>query len=97
MMPRLIAPILGVLLASTFTAANIDADRGSALAFFTALFDIGVLVGGPMLGVIISVSGYPAMYGFAAVVMAVSTVIYWRWDRRYDYKDQAEDVPAPTA
>ncbi len=73
-----------------------DVDRGSTLAFFTALFDIGVLVGGPMLGVIISVSGYPAMYSFAAVVMAISTVIYWRWDRRYDYEDKAEDVRART-
>ena len=72
-----------------------DADRGSTLAFFTALFDIGVLVGGPVLGVIISLSGYPAMYGFAAAVMAVATVIYWRWDRRYDHEDIAEDVRAP--
>lgn len=31
----------------------------------------------------------------AAVVMAAATVIYWHWDRRYDYEDRHEDVPAP--
>ena len=70
-----------------------DVVRGATLSFFTALFDIGVLIGGPVLGAIISLSGYPAMYSVAAIVMAVATVIYWRWDRRYD----TEDLPAAVA
>lgn len=68
--------------------------RGATLSFFTALFDIGVLIGGPVLGIIISVSGYPAMYSFAAIAMTIGTVVYWRWDRRYDAADRDEDVPA---
>jgi len=60
------------------------ADRGSALAFFTALFDVGVLVGGPLLGVIITISGYPAMYTAAAAILAAGVVSYALWDKRYD-------------
>jgi MFS family permease len=60
------------------------ADRGSALAFFTALFDVGVLVGGPLLGVIITISGYPAMYTAATAILAAGVVSYALWDRRYD-------------
>lgn len=60
------------------------ADRGSALAFFTALFDVGVLIGGPMLGLIITRSGYPAMYTASAVVLLAGTVTYAVWDKKHD-------------
>ena len=50
-----------ILFGFTVTRSPV-AVRGATLSFFTALFDIGVLIGGPVLGVIISVSGYPAMY-----------------------------------
>lgn len=61
-----------------------DENRGSAIAFFTALFDIGVFVGAPLLGAIIKRFGYPTMYGVAAVVLTVATAIYFPWDRRRD-------------
>jgi predicted MFS family arabinose efflux permease len=84
-----------ILFGFTVTRSPV-AVRGATLSFFTALFDIGVLIGGPLLGAIISVSGYPAMYGVAAALISIASVIYWRWDRRYDREDSDEDVPAPT-
>jgi MFS family permease len=58
--------------------------RGSAVAFFTALFDIGVLIGAPLLGLIINGAGYTTMYAMAAATLAISTGIYFVWDRRWD-------------
>jgi MFS family permease len=40
--------------------------RGSALGAFTAFFDIGVGLGGPIAGVTASLAGYPAVFALAA-------------------------------
>jgi MFS family permease len=40
--------------------------RGSALGAFTAFFDIGVGLGGPLAGATASLSGYPAVFVLAA-------------------------------
>jgi MFS family permease len=60
------------------------ADRGSTVAFFTALFDIGTLVAGPILGFIITTSGYSTMFVFCGATLLGATAIYAGWDRRYD-------------
>jgi len=60
-----------------------DSDRGSAMSFFTALFDVGTLVGGPILGAIIDTAGWGPMYIFAGASLGISTVIFARWDRRF--------------
>ncbi len=59
-----------------------DEDRGSAITFFTALFDLGVLVGGPILGVIITGLGYSAMFNFSALFIVGTTALFWIWDDR---------------
>ena len=59
-----------------------EADRGSALAIFTALFDAGVLIGGPTLGALIRAAGYPLMYGFAALWIACGSAVFLAWERR---------------
>jgi MFS family permease len=41
--------------------------RGSALGAFTAFFDVGVGLGGPLAGVTASLAGYPAVFVLAAV------------------------------
>jgi MFS family permease len=46
--------------------------RGSALGAFTAFFDIGVGLGGPLAGATASLAGYPAVF-FLAAVAALST------------------------
>jgi MFS family permease len=44
-----------------------DDRRGSALGAFTAFFDIGVGLGGPLAGLTASLAGYPAVFFLAAV------------------------------
>ncbi len=58
-----------------------DTDRGSAMSFFTALFDVGTLIGGPVLGAIIDTAGWGPMYVTAGAALGVAAVIFSRWDR----------------
>lgn len=73
-----------ILYAFTVTRAPTE-DRGSVLAFFSSLFDVGTLLGGPILGAVIAWFGYTTMYLTAAVILAVGVVAYGAWDRRYDH------------
>ncbi len=61
-----------------------ESNRGMAMAVYTALFDIGVLLGGPALGALIERSGFPAMYTAAGVLMALGTAVFFAWDRRLE-------------
>ncbi len=58
-----------------------ETDRGSAMSFFTALFDVGTLIGGPILGAIIDSAGWGPMYVVAGVALGMASVVFWRWDR----------------
>ena len=58
-----------------------DVDRGSAMAIFTGLFDVGALLGGPAFGAIISFGSYSSMFLAAAVWMLFGGLIYAFWDR----------------
>jgi MFS family permease len=55
--------------------------RGSALGAFTAFFDIGVGLGGPLAGVTASLAGYPAVF-FLAAVAALGTALLAATSRR---------------
>jgi MFS family permease len=59
-----------------------DADRGSAMAIFTALFDLGVLVGGPCFGLVIQQGGYSVMFRSAAAFTTVGSLVFFLWDGR---------------
>jgi MFS family permease len=72
-----IFPILTALLVDRAP----ETDRGSAMSFFTALFDVGTLVGGPTLGAIIDSAGWGPMYVVAGAALSVASVVFWRWDR----------------
>ncbi|MEX1368501.1 MAG: MFS transporter, partial [Nannocystaceae bacterium] len=71
-------PILSSLVVSRAAAS----ERGAALAMFTALFDLGLLVGSPLLGAVLEQSSYSAMFTTAAVLVLSSGLIYAVWDRR---------------
>lgn len=73
-------PILSVLVV---TRAK-PGDRGTAMSMFTALFDVGLLVGGPTLGLLLRATDrdYGAMFGVAAGVLVLVTLTYGAWDRR---------------
>jgi predicted MFS family arabinose efflux permease len=49
--------------------------RGGAVGIFTAFFDIGVGLGGPLVGAIAAVGGYPAGFWAAAVCAAAGVVL----------------------
>jgi len=58
-----------------------DSERGAALSLFTALFDAGVLVGGPLFGAVIEAAGFRAMYGTAAAGVLAGLGLFAWWDR----------------
>ncbi|MBI4515703.1 MAG: MFS transporter [Deltaproteobacteria bacterium] len=58
------------------------AERGAALSVFTALFDGGVLLGGPSLGAVIRFGSYPVMFNVAALLVLTGSTIFALWDRR---------------
>ncbi|HLT36394.1 MAG TPA: MFS transporter [Enhygromyxa sp.] len=56
-------------------------ERGSAIAFFTALFDLGLLLGGPSFGIAVKLAGYPSTFALAGALVGVATVVFVLWDR----------------
>ena len=65
----LIYPSLSLVVVNSVT----DARRGSALGTFTAFFDIGFLVGGPLTGLAASLGGYSAAFWLGAA-FAIATI-----------------------
>lgn len=57
------------------------ADRGSAMAIFTGLFDVGALLGGPAFGAMIRFGSYPIMFLAAGAWMLAGGMAYAWWDR----------------
>lgn len=57
------------------------ADRGSAMALFTAIIEVGQLTAGPFLGLLIEHSSYSFMYRTNAVLLCASAIAYGLWDR----------------
>ena len=49
--------------------------RGAALGAFTAFFDIGVGLGGPLAGATASLAGYPAVFYLAAVAALATAAL----------------------
>jgi MFS family permease len=69
-----------------------DTDRGSAMSFFTAMFDVGTLIGGPILGAIIDTAGWGPMYVVAGAALGVAAAIFSRWDR-WATRPEARNAP----
>jgi len=60
-----------------------DNDRGAAMTLFTALFDVGALVGAPLLGLVVESSeSYPTMFAIAACVPFVAAVVFYLRDEK---------------
>lgn len=58
------------------------ADRGSTMSLFTAVFDAGILVGGPLLGFLVEHTDYRTMFLCAAAIPIVGTSLFHVWDVR---------------
>lgn len=67
-------------------------DSGSASAIFTGVFDLGTLVGGPVLGSLIVLIGYRSMFLITAGWLVVGTLVFAVWDG-----DLARRRPSPDA
>jgi predicted MFS family arabinose efflux permease len=56
-------------------------ERGTVVSMYTAMVDLGTTLGGPLLGGIARLLGYPCMYLTAAVVVAAGVAVMGRIDR----------------
>ncbi len=70
-----------ILFAILVTRAS-DADRGSAMAIFTALFDLGMVLGNPLFGALVDGFGFAAMFASASLWVGVGLLSFGIWDRR---------------
>jgi len=52
-----------------------DDRRGSAMGAFTAFFDIGVGLGGPLAGATAALAGYPAVFLLAALAALAAAAL----------------------
>lgn len=61
------------------------AERGAALAIFTALFDAGSLLGNPVFGFVVKAThSYRTMFATSAAIMLVGTAVFGGLDRGRD-------------
>jgi MFS family permease len=70
-----------ILYALSFGRAD-SANRGSASAIFTGLFDVGALAGGPTFGALIAIFSYETMFLTAAAWVLLGGLVFAVWDRR---------------
>ena len=75
--------VFPIMFAMVVTRAR-PSERGSASAIFTAVFDVGMLVGGPLFGLAIRLGDYRAMWLLAAGIVAVGAVVFARWDHQFE-------------
>ncbi|MBK6921827.1 MAG: MFS transporter [Deltaproteobacteria bacterium] len=59
----------------------LPAERGAALSTFTALFDLGLVVGGPLFGLVLELSDYRVMYWLAGALTVAAMIGFVLWDR----------------
>lgn len=58
-----------------------ERERGAALATFTALFDLGLFIGGPLFGLVLAASDYTTMFTLAGVIASGGAVGFVAWER----------------
>lgn len=63
------------IVAALIVARTLPENRGSAMALYTALFDVSALVAGPTMGAFIEAAGYPAMWVLLAVLVTGLAVV----------------------
>lgn len=72
--------VFPIILGLVVTRAR-ERERGAALSVFTALFDLGNVIGGPLLGVVVRTQGYGVMFATAAALATSGLVALALLDR----------------
>jgi predicted MFS family arabinose efflux permease len=57
-------------------------ERGSAMAIFTSIFDIALLIAAPTVGLLIDGFSYRVAFACVAVALGLGAAVYSVWDRR---------------
>lgn len=70
------------LLSSQVVNRSRTAERGSAVATFTSVLDLGLLVVAPMVGAAIDWAGYTFGYVLVGITLTAGAAVYGIWDRR---------------
>ncbi|MEX2652373.1 MAG: MFS transporter [Acidimicrobiia bacterium] len=70
------------ILTSQVVARARTAERGSAMAIFTSIFDIALLIAAPAVGFLIDGFNYRLAFGCVAIALALGAAVYAIWDRR---------------
>ena len=66
-----------------------DSERGVAMSLFTALFDGGMLIGGPVLGAVVASYGHPTMFVGAAGFLLATIGVFWAMEQSRPRGDSA--------
>jgi predicted MFS family arabinose efflux permease len=74
--------LLFPVLTSQVVTRSRDAERGSAMAIFTSLFDLAVLTAAPTVGFIIDSKGYSTAFVGLGLFVTTGLAIYLLWDRK---------------
>ncbi|HET9203009.1 MAG TPA: MFS transporter [Acidimicrobiia bacterium] len=78
------------ILTSQVVSRARTAERGSAMAIFTSIFDIALLVAAPAVGFLIDGFSYRLAFGGVAVAVSAGAVLYGWWDHRVTSTEVAE-------
>ena len=73
-----------------------EGERGAALSAFTAVVDAGVLIAGPLCGLLASATSLRTMFAIVATLPVAGALIYVVWDARV-MSEAEEPAPAPEA
>jgi predicted MFS family arabinose efflux permease len=80
------------ILTSQVVSRARTAERGSAMAIFTSIFDIALLASAPAVGGLIDGFDYRTAFSAVAMFLGVGAVVYALWDRRLVASEAA--IPA---
>jgi len=58
------------------------AERGSAMAIFTSIFDVALLIAAPSVGFLIDGFSYRLAFACVAIALGLGAAVYAIWDRR---------------
>ncbi len=77
------------LLSSEVANRARESERGSAMSVFTSIFDIAVLAGAPVVGMLIDNFNYLVGFGATGLVLIAGALTYAVWDARMVAADSA--------